>query len=596
MRSIRSLFGHPLKCRLGNGAGTQYTYNQLGMLTGIRDGIVNYQNIIIHGDEGKYYDIGSQYRNLAYTYNSRGFIQSRTDSTAMQCETYTYDNLDRLSSYTVNGTQTLAFSYGTNGNITFNPKAGTYSYSSSRPHAVNQVTGVPANASPMPPQCDVTYNLMNRPETLLGGGYSVSLDYNADGVRRHTSVSHYNSPIKEKTRLSKLFETEETTTANRRIDYIYAEGRVVAARVYENGNGHLYYVLADHLGSWERVLDGSRNTVQKTHFDPWGNRMDFNAWATPQTQTSFLFDRGFTGHEHYDFLHVINANARLYDPVIGRFFSPDPFVQAPDLTQNYNRYSYCMNNPVMYSDPDGELFGTISGLVSDVFYNLFLKSDQDEGWDWSRTENGWKIDMGLLETDPNKSGWGRFWEVVSRFTWQSPQVFTGYGLSLVKNIGGAVDRVEYLGDATYVINENWEKTRKQGVTLGNYINIDMEGEVSYNESFSEYVTRDNLFMHEFGHIIQSKRWGPLYPISIAFPSGISQLFDNWEWGGMIMIIFIQKYGRTEMRLSIFLICMVILFGIIMSIRLKKENSHEKNYKTYSCYYGGIFFSTSLCYG
>ena len=384
----RDRFGHPLKCRLGNGAGTQYTYNQLGMLTGIRDGVVDYHDIIVQGDEEKYYDIGSQYRNLAYAYDTRGFIQSRTDSTAMQCETYAYDKLDRLSSYTVNGTQTLAFGYGANGNITFNPKAGTYSYGSSRPHAVSQVSGIPANASPLPSQCDVTYNLMNRPESLSGGGYSVGLDYDANGVRRHTSVTHYNSPVREKTRLSSLFETEETPTAYRRIDYVYAEGRVVAARVYENGSGSLYYVLTDHLGSWERVLDGNRNTVQQTHFDPWGNRMDFNAWATPQTQTSFLFDRGFTGHEHYDFLRVINANARLYDPVIGRFFSPDPFVQAPDFSQNYNRYSYCMNNPVMYSDPDGESILAISMIVGAIVCS-YIGGTAANGWNYNPCSWTW---------------------------------------------------------------------------------------------------------------------------------------------------------------------------------------------------------------
>jgi hypothetical protein len=27
-----------------------------------------------------------------------------------------------------------------------------------------------------------------------------------------------------------------------------------------------------------------------------------------------------------------NMNARLYDPVIGRFFSPDNFVQIPEFT------------------------------------------------------------------------------------------------------------------------------------------------------------------------------------------------------------------------------------------------------------------------
>jgi len=46
-------------------------------------------------------------------------------------------------------------------------------------------------------------------------------------------------------------------------------------------------------------------------------------------------------------------NARLYDPALGRFLSPDPYVQAPDFSQNYNRYSYCLNNPFKYTDPSG---------------------------------------------------------------------------------------------------------------------------------------------------------------------------------------------------------------------------------------------------
>ncbi len=64
--------------------------------------------------------------------------------------------------------------------------------------------------------------------------------------------------------------------------------------------------------------------------------------------------QGFTGHEHYADLKIINMNGRLYDPVIARFFSPDNFVQAPDFTQSFNRYSYCLNNPLQYVDPSGE--------------------------------------------------------------------------------------------------------------------------------------------------------------------------------------------------------------------------------------------------
>ena len=65
--------------------------------------------------------------------------------------------------------------------------------------------------------------------------------------------------------------------------------------------------------------------------------------------------RGYTGHEHLTVFGLINMNARLYDPALGRFLSPDPYVQSPDNSQNYNRYSYCLNNPLRYSDPSGKI-------------------------------------------------------------------------------------------------------------------------------------------------------------------------------------------------------------------------------------------------
>ena len=48
-------------------------------------------------------------------------------------------------------------------------------------------------------------------------------------------------------------------------------------------------------------------------------------------------------------------NGRVYDPMLARFLSPDPYVQMPDYTQGFNRYSYCYNNPFKYTDPSGEL-------------------------------------------------------------------------------------------------------------------------------------------------------------------------------------------------------------------------------------------------
>jgi RHS repeat-associated protein len=52
-------------------------------------------------------------------------------------------------------------------------------------------------------------------------------------------------------------------------------------------------------------------------------------------------------------LGLINMNGRLYDPQLGRMLSPDPYVVDPTSTQDYNRYSYVLNNPLRYTDPTG---------------------------------------------------------------------------------------------------------------------------------------------------------------------------------------------------------------------------------------------------
>ena len=69
-------------------------------------------------------------------------------------------------------------------------------------------------------------------------------------------------------------------------------------------------------------------------------------------------------HEHYPELKIINMNGRLYDPVIGRFFSPDKYVANSSFSQDFNRYSYARNNPLKYSDPSGEnLWDVISTVL-----------------------------------------------------------------------------------------------------------------------------------------------------------------------------------------------------------------------------------------
>jgi RHS repeat-associated protein len=90
-------------------------------------------------------------------------------------------------------------------------------------------------------------------------------------------------------------------------------------------------------------------------FDAWGRRRNFSNWGyTVAAQTDLLPARGFTAHEWLPWFNLYNMNGRLYDPVVGRFLSPDNYVQMPDFSQNFNRYSYALNNPLVYTDPTGE--------------------------------------------------------------------------------------------------------------------------------------------------------------------------------------------------------------------------------------------------
>ena len=65
----------------------------------------------------------------------------------------------------------------------------------------------------------------------------------------------------------------------------------------------------------------------------------FSTTSTFST-TYVLHFEGFGGHEYLPWFGLYNANARLYDPLLGRFLSPDTYIQNPSCSQNYNRYAY----------------------------------------------------------------------------------------------------------------------------------------------------------------------------------------------------------------------------------------------------------------
>ena len=83
------------------------------------------------------------------------------------------------------------------------------------------------------------------------------------------------------------------------------------------------------------------------------------------TSNKPLFDRGFTVHEHLYNFSLINMNGRMYDPVTSSFLSADRYVQDPTSAMGFNRYAYCMYNPLRFVDPTGWLAGSGNGSSPD---------------------------------------------------------------------------------------------------------------------------------------------------------------------------------------------------------------------------------------
>ena len=113
-------------------------------------------------------------------------------------------------------------------------------------------------------------------------------------------------------------------------------------------------------------------------FDAFGLRRSANEFGSYTDADRAGFDtsvttRGFTGHEGLDAVGLVHMNGRVYDPLLGRFISADPYIPAPHLTQSYNPYSYATNNPLSYVDPDGFFFKKLLRVaVTIVVYVLPL--------------------------------------------------------------------------------------------------------------------------------------------------------------------------------------------------------------------------------
>ena len=109
------------------------------------------------------------------------------------------------------------------------------------------------------------------------------------------------------------------------------------------------------------LYENSQGTHYQYSYSPWGVRTyltgDTINFCLPGEEPLIApFYRTYTGHEDLWMFGLLNANARLYSPYLGRFISPDPLLNEDGRPLDFNPYIYARNNPYRYIDRNGEIW------------------------------------------------------------------------------------------------------------------------------------------------------------------------------------------------------------------------------------------------
>ncbi len=308
---------------------------------------------------------GSTFQDLRLAWDAAGNLSSRQEGNLGVYEQFTYDTRDRLDVMRSSNGATVDVDYDELGNVTYKSDVGQYTYHPSRKHAVvaagSNTYSYDANGDVVNANgTTITWSSYDLPIRIMhpSGNYAY-FDYGPDRSRIRQVARGASETTETVYAGGGLYERVMRNGTLSQRHYIVADGRRVAVHTRTAGAmPTTVYLLEDHLGGVDGFTSSSGALLARTSNQPFGARRSGN-WSTSSPtsaewqQVQSTTPRGFTDHEHVDNLGVIHMNGRVYDPVLGRFLSPDPVVQAPYDAQSWNRYSYVRNNPLRYTDPSG---------------------------------------------------------------------------------------------------------------------------------------------------------------------------------------------------------------------------------------------------
>ncbi|MFP3832255.1 SpvB/TcaC N-terminal domain-containing protein [Chryseobacterium sp. SIMBA_028] len=329
---------------------------------------------------------------LSYNFNTiKNELEARTTGGDFNItESFDYDDNNRLVNWTnpitgvkvQNATRNV---YDVKGRIQENDQVGKIKFDN--PSKIYQPTGMTLNNEGTQNYNNdliqsIIYNENNDPVFIDGMKGDVAFQYGLTGMRQKVTYGgNFNPDGNGKfTKFyseSGSFEVIKDNTTGKEKHLIYIGGspydsNIVYVKNYEETSGSYKFLHKDYLSSILAISDEAGNKLEQRHFDAWGNLTHLQIANNPVitdknaiSTISLLIDRGYTSHEYFAEVGIIHMNGRLYDPLLRRFLNADENIQDPYNTQNYNKYGYVLNNPLMYNDPTGEFaFAPFIALIA----------------------------------------------------------------------------------------------------------------------------------------------------------------------------------------------------------------------------------------
>ncbi|NVJ60821.1 MAG: hypothetical protein HWE27_10535 [Gammaproteobacteria bacterium] len=386
-------FGNITQSLLGNGVTETKIYDdRTGYIKGITAGL----------------NAGSELVDLEQSFDLIGNVTRRNDRLINRDEVFYYNEngstsnanmLNRLSSFTVNGSLAKSYTYDELGNISSKSDIGNYLYGNAvrtaggnaGVHALRQINNssgtkvrsfnYDANGNMLSDIDHINsannrtfqYAAFEKPVRVQKGSNTVvSFKYGADRsrYRRVDNVLDNGTPTSIETTYLGVYEKVVHTggSKNGLTEHKYYIGGVAILVEKEQGGSvtesKMHYMHTDHQGSIIALSDSGGAEEQRFRYDPFGKQYaavkasgiyNFAASLTKHA----VMDKGYTGHEMVNPVDIIHMNGRIYDANLGRFLQADPHIQAPKNLQNMNRYAYVLNNPMSYTDPSGYFFKSL---------------------------------------------------------------------------------------------------------------------------------------------------------------------------------------------------------------------------------------------